>query len=259
MRDIIRRNGELPIYLWWDEEASEYVDQAIYGMKRVLKEGVDVSTLFPIRRVGIGWMEGNFGSVEWYFKRARKKRGDYGLQYQASDVLRLCAREPYQRAEPHVEVGITGRDLFDDGMEFVYGVTWGFERDSYEEMGKIVGMVISCKRIGVWYGGRSPFVFRHMIMHETSHFFGVPSRTHGVEYSLGRHCVRGDCAVGQVNMRRYVEEDGKEVFIDALEAARRTARRLERTGSVFCEHCLNDLIRGKVYVVRELFGVDLTP
>ena len=127
----------------------------------------------------------------------------------------------------------------------IYGTTIPIFREK-----KLPGFSITSNyRIKKYYEDNWEEVFQILNLHELAHLFGVPNPTRNdVIDVLGKHCIRADCVMGQVNVYRQVlEKDGSTTFrfIDALEQTENILERKERTGDVFCSACRNDLEKGK--------------
>lgn len=247
----------VPIYVWWDEGSEKYLGQVLDGLKLVLREGMNISPHFPIKTAGSQ-------GVEDYFSRAERRTGYFGWQYDATDILRFCETEPFQEIERHVEFGFTGKDLYAHNTDFVYGATNPLHQLSFQRVGNdragyrilVPGTLLSYRRIDYWYKDSAPRVFSKMVVHECSHIFDVPARRFNVEHSLGKHCIRADCVMGQVNVKRNVLKDGRinVRFIDALESTKNVEERERETGSSFCEDCMRDLTESKNHFLNLLFG-----
>jgi predicted Zn-dependent protease len=220
----------IPVYVWYDSEVEEMeVKVAVDSIKRVIKEGVDISKYFPLKVIG---------NVDWYLKQARKRRGAYGIQYDVSHIFELCRNEP--REKPRIEFGILSKDIYSNGLNFVYGETHplGYSKDV------LGGCIVSTFRPKMWFGNKFLFAFGKSCIHEFAHLFLVPSRRENVEYSLGIHCIRGDCVMGQSNVERKILRENGEIevkFIDSLEIAERVEERIRKTGTPFCQDCLMEL------------------
>jgi predicted Zn-dependent protease len=222
----------IPVYIWYDNGVEEReVKVAVDGIRRVIKEGVDISKYFPLKVIGGG---------DWHLKQARKRRSIYGIQYDVSHIFNLCKNDP-SREKPRIEFGILSKDLYSDDLNFVYGETHPLT-DSEDVLG---GCIVSTFRPKIWFGDKFSLAFGKSCIHEFAHIFWVPSREENVEYSLGTHCIRGDCVMGQSNVVRKIlwEESGKieERFIDSLEIAERVEERIRKTGTPFCQDCLIEL------------------
>ncbi len=235
----------IQIYVWSDRRALKYIPMVVDAIKIVLKEGFDISSYFPIS------LEDSLESleaVEKCFEQAGKRDGSYGTQYNVEDVLNLRAS---QRKEG-IEIGVTSKDLFTSDTNFVYGIA----SPLYRRLGKASARVIfsSC-RIEKWYESFASKVLFKTAMHETAHIFGVPRRKEDVDYSLGWHCIRVDCVMGQSNMVRLVKENDRITrrFVDAGELTQKMLERMEQTGSPFCPKCKEDLIENKKIIIKRLF------
>ena len=234
----------------------EEVATASKAIQKVLQEGLDVSAYFPLKLIGSEWSEGDFGSVEWYLQKAVKRKSSYGMQYNVTSIFRLCEQEIYQKQQPHLEFGLLSKDLYAEGTNFVYGETHPLNT-FYKQGGIPGGCVLSVFRQRIWFEKESLLAVEKTCMHELAHVFWIPQRENLVEDSLGIHCVRGDCIMGQSNVKRLILwEDGRRErrFIDSLEIARKAKEREKRTGSCFCQDCLNELIQMKRNFVRFLFN-----
>ncbi|MDI6806770.1 MAG: hypothetical protein QMD14_03055 [Candidatus Aenigmarchaeota archaeon] len=252
----------LPIYLWWDKEVNEgKIEIAKNSINEALQEGIDVSRYFPLKVIGSGWHEGDFGSVEWYLENTRKRVRDYGTQYNVSDILNLCSREPHQKLQPHIEFGILSKDLYSENLNFVYGETLTLN-PSYSKVGSVpAGCVVSLFRQELWFKEKSSLTLGKTCVHELAHIFHVPWRKENVEHSLGCHCVRGDCVMGQSNVTRKIlwEEERKieTRFITSLEIAEKVLERKKKTGSSFCQDCLEDIVKAKKAWVYQFFKEEI--
>ncbi len=226
----------LPVYVWYDSKVEkEEVEVAVDSIKRVIKEGVDISKYLPLKVIG---------ATDLYLEKARKRRGSYGIQYDVTHIFNLCKEDPY-REKPRIEFGILSKDLYSGDLNFVYGETHPFAN-----WGEVLGgIVVSTFRPKLWFGDQFLLAFRKTCIHELGHLFWVPTRRENVEYSLGVHCIRGDCVMGQSNVERKIlwEESGKieKRFIDALEIAKRVENRVKKTGTPFCQDCLKELCEAK--------------
>ena len=240
-----------------EKEEKEIVRDSI---KEVLREGIDVSDKFPLIDVGSIWKEGDFGRVEWYLEKAGKRIGSYGVQYNAASILALCNQEPYQKIQPHIDIGIVSVDLYSEGLNFIYGITsplfclppfWNLP----------AGSIISTFRIKKWFRENYLPVLWNISLHELGHIYGLPLRRYNVEMSLGRHCIRGDCVMGQCNVEREIlwENEGKteKRFISAEEIAVKSFIRKWNTGSAFCSDCREDLERSKRYWIKSPFNEEI--
>ncbi|MEM2934304.1 MAG: hypothetical protein QXL78_05190 [Methanocellales archaeon] len=235
----------IQIYAWSDRETLKYIPVIVDAIKIVLKEGLDITSYFSIT------LENSFEdleAVEKCFEQAGKRKGSFGVQYNVEDVLNRRASE----GKEGIEIGVTAKDLFTPDTNFVYGIATSL----HLRLGKPSARVIfsSC-RIEKWYESFAPKVLFKTAMHETAHIFGVPRRKEDVDYSLGWHCIRVDCVMGQSNMVRLVKENDKVTrrFVDASELTQKMLERMERTGSPFCSKCKEDLIENKKFLIKRLF------
>jgi predicted Zn-dependent protease len=226
----------IPVYVWHDSGVGEKeVKVAVDSIKRVIKEGIDISKYLPLKVIG---------PVDSYLEKARKRIGSYGIQYDVSHIFNLCKEDPY-REKPRIEFGILSKDLYSDDLNFVYG-----EAHPLANVQDVLGgSIVSTFRPKLWFGNRFLLAFRKTCIHELGHVFWVPTRRKNVEYSLGVHCIRGDCVMGQSNVERKIlwEESGKieKRFIDALEIAEKVEERIRKTGTPFCQDCLKELCEMK--------------
>ncbi len=253
----IRRNGKFPIYVWSYGASEVQVERTIRGLEYVLNR-LELEDKFPVYYFNEEYSNEAWGSSEFYFThpRVRKRVNEWGeLQICATDLLDLCINEPWQ-ATPHIEVAITGLDLWpgSPGVRFVYGLTrplvYGNQVNLYP------GVVLSPYRMQKYY--RNPLkIFSLLAIHEFGHLVGLPQRKSiDTEETLGHHCVRADCAMSQVNVeRRILFPDGRveRRFIGADETSDLVQRRFVRSGEYFCESCLEDLKISKKVIGERLF------
>ena len=176
---------------------------------------------FEIKDLGL-WRDPNwqsqsflapFNSVDWYVNQSLNQDRN---QINAQHMLALFASEPWQDNNNHLDLFITKKDLFIDGVNFCLGL-------AIPE----VGAIVSTNRFDSIQGSLAKECVKTITMHEFGHVLGiVPDyRKIGVNDSLGKHCTN-TCIMRQgLNVSDWV---------------RITNDRLN--GNVLCELCQNDLL-----------------
>jgi predicted Zn-dependent protease len=170
---------------------------------------------------GAGWLVNvnhltEWNSVDWYVRYAEQqsRKG----QLHGGKLLQLLYSEPWQESQPHYDIMVTSRDIYDDDCSFCIGLAiHGF------------GTIISTSRFRVLSDQDAYDCVVTETMHEVGHVFGlVPgTRTTNVEMSLGLHCTN-----------RCIMRQGLRVPYDWQVI---TADRLQ--GHEFCADCRRDLKR----------------
>lgn len=222
-----------------NREEKEVVLRSITEVLRIS----GLQKFFPVSEIG------DKNKIDLYLKEARKR----GNQYNAGDILARLLRE----FKDGISVALVSRDLYEEGLNFVYGTTipfiYHYGYASYINLP--AGSIISLFRLRLWFRNSYEVLFV-LASHEFGHILGIPNRDYNVEDTLGTHCIRGDCVMGQVNVVRSVlKEDGKieTRFISADELSRNALRRYKETGSFFCEDCKRDLDISRALILK-LFG-----
>jgi len=141
----------------------------------------------------------------------------FGEQLNADHLLGLVSNEPWQKAEPRIDIVITSQDLTafdcDDWHNFVFG----------EADGRVT--VQSVARFHQLSDTDRYLAIEAVIHHELGHIYGLAadaSRSN-TEYNLGPHCTNYGCFMRQgLSLEEWV--------IHA-----RDAYRLDR---IYCPQCL---------------------
>jgi hypothetical protein len=234
---------KIPIRMRQHDSTDEYISVCVDAIGCMLKEKLDISNNFPIFR-------GNDEILKKYFLSSFPRLGEYGLQYDANRIFELCDQEHGK----YVEIMITSYDLYAPNLRFCYGQTRSMAISGNKFTKPIA--LMSHRRIDQWFPNYALKVWFKTCMHEFGHILGLVSREYNVEDSLGRHCIRRDCIMGQSNVERKVMlEDGRieTRFINALEVTKASQERFKRTGSYLCEDCQNELIQHKKFWLEKLF------
>lgn len=214
-----------PIYIMCDNRVTAVEMKAVIdGLTQVMNVAC-APQYMQIADYGVWRSENHVGadgyliewnSVDWYIGRTEQESRNEQLH--GGKLLTLLKNEPWQKAQPHYDIVVTTRDLYDDDCDFCIGLAiHGF------------GTVISTTR----FRGLSAQDAYHCIvtetMHEVGHVFGlVPeTRTSNVNCSLGLHCTN------QCIMRQglNVPHDWQAITADRLR------------GHEFCGECTRDLQR----------------
>jgi predicted Zn-dependent protease len=214
-----------PVYVMFDEGVEELEAQAVFdGLSQVMiAAGTPAHmkvTNFSVWR-NANWLDGDgylteWNSVDWYIAYTKEQSREGQLH--GGTLLRLLYSEPWQEADPHYDIVVTSRDLYDDDCHFCIGLAIrGF------------GTIISTNR---FRGLSMQDAYNCIVtetMHEVGHVFGLVAETRksNVERSLGLHCTN-----------RCIMRQGLRVPYDWQAI---TADRLE--GHEFCGECAHDLKR----------------
>jgi len=176
---------------------------------------------FEIQDLGL-WRDSNwqnqtflspFNSVDWYVTQSLNQGRN---QINAQHMLALFACEPWQDGEKHVDLFLTKRDLFVEGLNYCLGL-------AVPEL----GMTVSYSRFESMQESLGLECLKTLTMHEFGHVLGiVPDyRNIAVDFALGKHCTN-----------RCIMRQGMNVS----DWVRITQDRLN--GYVLCEMCRNDLL-----------------
>ena len=167
------------------------------------------------------WAKGEFSSADWYVSQAKHLRRSNGIvQLDADDLIGLMANEPWQDAEPHIDVMFTSYDLtvMDDGryLNFVFGLADG--RFTVQSVARFRSIPDEFDRV---------LAIKAVVQHELGHIFGMASDLHrsNIEYSLGPHCTNRGCVMRQaLNVPDWAQN----------------ARDSYQMGMIYCPQCLED-------------------
>lgn len=215
-----------PVYVMFDEGIEEWEAEAVFdGLSQVMIAAGTPSHMkvhnFSVWR-NTNWLDENgaltqWNSVDWYLTYIERHHGRNN-QIHGGKLLTLLYNEPWQEENPHYDIMVTSRDIYDDDCNFCIGLAiHGF------------GTVISTAR----FRELSPQDAYNCIVtettHEVGHVFGlVPeTRTTNVEYSLGVHCTNR-CIMRQ---GLNVPHDWQIITADRLR------------GHGFCSECSRELQR----------------
>lgn len=212
-----------PVSVMFDTDVEEWEVEAVFeGLLQVMitadtPSHMNVHNLSVWR--GRNWLDNDgyltdWNSVDWYI--AYIKQYSRQNQLHGGKLLQLLYSEPWQESEPHYDIVVTSKDLYDDDCRFCIGLAVpGF------------GTVVSTNRFRTLPMQVAYHCIVTETMHEVGHVFGlVPeTRTIHVEQSLGLHCTN-----------RCVMRQGLEVPYDWQTI---TADRLK--GHAFCTECSRDL------------------
>ncbi len=207
----------LPINVMYDSGIDEFEETAIIN-------GLgELDALFPgmnIRVYGASaWCEGEYSSADWYVRNTRIVPRIDRAQLDAGDLIDLIAGEPWQEAEPHIDVMFTSYDLaaVDGGqyLNFVFGMADG--RITVQSVARYRGLPdFDCY-----------LAIKAVVQHELGHIFGMASdlgRTN-TEYNLGPHCTNSGCIMRQgLSVPEWVQH----------------ARESHEMGRIYCPQCLAD-------------------
>lgn len=210
----------LPINVMWDSGVDALEERAIVdGLVGAL------SCIGARREVRIfgskAWSEGSYSSADWYVSHTRRlRRSDGNVQLDADRLLDLLAGEPYQKAEPHIDVMFVSQDLTArDGeqyLSFVFGIASG--RLTVQSVARYRDVTNQFERM---------MAIRMVIQHELGHVFGMAAdlRRSNTEYDLGPHCTNRGCVMRQAL-----------TVYDWI----RHAQDSQQAGMVYCPQCLAD-------------------
>lgn len=216
---VRQRAQPVPIFVSWTSGVVEEEGQAaVQGVRDVLEAAGQTREVrvFGSRQ----WSQGDYGCADWYqeqtmFHPVRERHG-YGPQTNASHIIGLMSREPWQKKQPHLDVMLVDRDTStgEENMNFVFGVTWpGF------------GFVQSVARIREAGRDLNLRLLQRVSRHEFGHVLGLPSRGYQVEQNLGLHCTNVCCMRQGLHLQAWVAQLNEE----------------ERSGVMFCSPCLTEL------------------
>lgn len=159
---------------------------------------------------------GDYGSAEWYIRRAWN--GTRGL-VNAELLLNLMEFEPYQRAEEHYDVFVTGHDLWSGELDnnFVFGLT----RPLFGTVQSIARLQASVEDI------------KTVTYHEVAHVFATPNPKRRVNRNIsyaygGAHCIVPTCSLRQAN-------------IPGHPTMQMVTRRRIQNGFPYCGDCAEDI------------------
>lgn len=218
-------NRVRPVYVMIDEGVTAAEAEAVLDGLTQVMNAADAPQHMSISNLGMwrgaGWLvNGNhlteWNSVDWYVRNTEQQSREGQLH--SGKLLQLLHSEPWQEAEPHYDVMVTSRDIYDDDCSFCVGLAvHGF------------GTVISTNRFRDLPPQGAYECIVTETMHEVGHVFGlVPeTRTTNVEMSLGLHCTNR-CIMRQ-GLR--VPHDWQVITADRLR------------GHEFCGECRQDLRR----------------
>lgn len=179
----IREEGGimLPIRAMWDSGVNGLEAQAICAAleeQNKLFPGLDI-TIYGAS----AWCKGGYSSADWYINKTMRVSRPFGEQLNADHLLGLVNNEPWQKAEPHIDIVITSQDLTafdcDDWHNFVFG----------EADGRVT--VQSVARLRQLSDTDRYLAIEAVIHHELGHIYGLAadaSRSN-TEYNLGPHCT----------------------------------------------------------------------
>jgi predicted Zn-dependent protease len=169
------------------------------------------------------WLSNNtlldYQSVDWYIGYALDKSRN---QLHCGKLMEALVTEPWQEAEPHLDVLVLKSDLYDTGKN---AVSWCF---GYGIEGYMA--ISSVNRFQKWLPNDLALqveCFKTIVMHEVGHMLGLPnSNRRDIEDNLGWHCINNNCIMRQgLNIQAWI---------------RITEDRL-RSDTPLCPHCQQDL------------------
>lgn len=214
----------LPVYVMYDSGVDLFERDCITD---ALQEFVET---FPQRKVVIygtrAWSTGDYSSADWYVRNAKRviRKGWDWVQYDAQSLLELMMKEPWQKANPHIDVLFTSHDLTGTSrgtvLNFCFGMTLG--RFTVQCVFRFRDLPATDRRLAI----------KAVVWHELGHVFGCAANPHrsNTEYKLGRHCTNPGCIMRQgVNLNEWV----------------RHARDAYRLGRIYCPQCREDLLRSR--------------
>lgn len=176
---------------------------------------------FEIQDLGL-WRDSNwksqsflapFNSVDWYVTQSLNQARN---QLSAQHMLALFACEPWRDNADHLDLFLTKKDLFAEGLNFCLGMAV-----------PNIGAIISSHRFESMHENLAKECLKTLTMHEFGHVLGiVPDyRIIEVENALGKHCTNR-CIMRQgMNVSDWVQ-----ITQDRL------------NGYVLCDMCRNDLM-----------------
>lgn len=214
----------LPIYVSYDSGITELEQMAILsGLHEAL-----VYLGYPSEVKVFGaepWSKGDYSSADWYVLKTRSvHQSQIGhSQLDADHLVDLLASEPWQEADPHIDVMFVSQDLTarDEGkyLNFVFGIASG--RITVQSVARFREIPNDFDRV---------LAIKAVVQHELGHIFGMaanPCRNH-TEYVLGQHCTNPGCIMQQaLSVTGWVQH-----AYDALQM-----------GRVYCPECLEDARR----------------
>ena len=182
----------LPIYVMYDSGLDCFEED---GVKEALDELSKLFPQIPITNFAKKpWTSKRepYSSADWYVVNTPSIRGNYGnYQLDGDCLLRLIEKEPWQAANPHIDVFITSEDMTvrDNGslLNFVFGVA----------RGRVT--VQSVARYRDLFDFQRKLCTKAVVLHEVGHIFGMAAdlnRSH-TEYLLGPHCTNYGCVMRQ--------------------------------------------------------------
>ena len=208
----------LPIKVMYDSGIDKVESEAILD---ALQELVSIFPDWEIELYGANpWCRGEFSSADWYVQNAQAVPRLDHYQLDAGSLLWLLEGEPWQEAEPHIDVMLTSLDLAalnDDGsyLNFVFGMADG--RFTVQSAARFRELPDADRYLAV----------KMLIQHELGHIVGMAAdltRPNTVN-NLGPHCTNFGCVMRQ----------GLSVPVWAQHA-----RESYNMGRIYCPQCLAD-------------------
>ena len=202
----------LPIYVMWDSRVDKFEQQAIIDGLEEFKK------YLPGREIVIfgskKWSEGDYSSADWYIEKAKRIKG----QISAPSILDLMSNEPWQKANPHVDVFFVSHDLSAPGLNYCFGMS----------RGKLT--VQSILRYRMLPSNDRYLSIKAVVQHELGHTYGLAGdlRRSNTEYKLGSHCTNYGCVMRQgMNLVEWAQH----------------ARDAHKMGRPYCNQCIEDAKR----------------
>ena len=205
----------LPIYVCWDSGIDEIEEEAILAALQCF-EGPNI-TVFGSK----AWAKGDYSSADWYIQHTEKVQGNLGgIQLNADHLFDLIVSEPWQMANPHIDIMIVSKDMtaFEKGQQlnYVFGIADG------------PITVQSVARFRECSDEDRTLAVKTIVWHELGHIFGAAAdlnRNH-TEYNLGPHCTNYGCVMKQGdNVPKWIKN----------------AREADKLGRIYCPECLADM------------------
>lgn len=167
------------------------------------------------------WGKGDFSSGDWFLEQSDRR----GTQVSFESLSSLFLMEPYQKAPfSHLEIFITSRDLFSEGMNFIFGGTIPNELT-----------IQSVYRFREGNHRQTMILLDEVIRHEVGHLLGlpgliVPSNHPRIYEKGGPHCSNL-CQMRQSyslrELKTHINEEAREKVTlcpDCLEELRQVQK-----------------------------------
>jgi predicted Zn-dependent protease len=243
-----------PIYITLDERLSRKDKSIVINNLESLFNWYEKLARVRIRRYYFDgpWCKDPdqpFCRPNFYIRICRAPNG----KIDASCMLDISKREPWQQKEPHYEVYVVDDIIFDGNpnINFLFGLTFSaIFPGNYISRG-IAGTVLSTRILKELYGPNWPTAFLVIAAHELGHLFGLPDPNSPYYISYNHpwanesflyvgHCSYEYCAMRQVN-------SGGSHHKDLLDHARDV---LNNNPNLYCDYDRQQLVRN----LRTLFG-----